>query len=840
MSAAFRIARRELRGGLKGFRIFLLCLALGVAAIAAVGTLRAAIEAGLTRDGAALLGGDAAVSFTYRRASADEQAWLAGKAERIGEVIDFRSMAQLVDGSDRALTQVRAVDASWPLYGTPVFAPALSPAEVFAGQGGLPGAAMEPILAERLGLATGDSFTLGDQRFVLMAQIVSAPDNATAGFGFGPRTLVRSADLAASGLIREGTLFDAEYRLALPPGTDLDALKRQVTAHFAETAPNWRDRREGAPGLSHAVERLGRFLVLVGLAGLAVGGVGISAAVRAWLGEKTETIATLKTLGAGRRTILAIFGIEIGALTALGIVIGLVLGAALPLALAPLLAGSLPVPLVIGIDPAPLAEAALYGALTAAIFTLWPLARTEEVRPAALFRDAAGEGRRWPRPFWLITLALLVAALVGAAVLFSGVPTLALAAAGGIFAAFVALVLTGRGLARLARALARRPGLRGRPGLRMALAAIGGPGGEAAAVVLSLGLGLSVLAAVGQIDNNLRGAIARELPSIAPSFFVLDIQPDQIDDFTAKVQATDGVDRMDAAPMLRGMITQINGRPAREVAGDHWVIRGDRGVTYSAALPARSKLTEGTWWPEDYAGPPQISFTAKEAAEIGLKLGDTMSVNILGREITGTITSFRDVNFASAGMGFTIAMDPAALAGAPHSWIATIYADQSAEAGLMRDLSRAYPNITVISVRDAIGQVTDVMQKLAAAIMAGAGLTLITGAVVLIGAAAAGERARVYEAAVLKTLGASRGFVLANFALRSAVLGAAAGIVAVIAGGAAGWAVAYYVMETDFAFDPVSALAIVVGGVVLTTAAGLAFAWRPLATRPARVLRSRE
>jgi putative ABC transport system permease protein len=345
---------------------------------------------------------------------------------------------------------------------------------------------------------------------------------------------------------------------------------------------------------------------------------------------------------------------------------------------------------------------------------------------------------------------------------------------------------------------------------------------------------------VGQIDNNLRGAIQRELPGVAPSFFVLDIQPDQIEPVRERLEGDPGVHRMDAAPMLRGMITRINGRPAEEVAGDHWVVRGDRGVTYSATKPERSKLTEGEWWAGDYDGPPLISFSAEEGAEIGLKLGDSLSINILGRELTGTIASFREVNFSSAGMGFVLTLNPAALAGAPHSFLTTIYAEEVAEAAILRDLSRAYPNITVISVRDAIEQVTGMMGRIAAAITYGALATLMTGAVVLIGAAAAGERARTYEAAVLKTLGASRAAVLLNFALRSAILGAAAGLVAVVAGATAGWAVTRFVMENSFTFEPVSAIAIVTGGVLVTVLAGLAFAWRPLAARPARVLRGRE
>ncbi|HID07229.1 MAG TPA: FtsX-like permease family protein, partial [Armatimonadetes bacterium] len=309
---------------------------------------------------------------------------------------------------------------------------------------------------------------------------------------------------------------------------------------------------------------------------------------------------------------------------------------------------------------------------------------------------------------------------------------------------------------------------------------------------------------------------------------------------TARIEGDPGVSRMDAAPMLRGVITKINDQPAREVAGDHWVLNGDRGLTYSEELPARTTLVEGEWWAADYAGPALISFGAEEAEEMGLELGDTLAINILGRDITGTIASFREVDFSRAGMGFVLSMNPAALRGAPHSFIATIYADQKAEAAILRDLSAAHSNITVISVRNAIDRVTGIMGQIAAAITYGALATLVTGFVVLIGAAAAGERARSYEAALLKTLGAPRGLVLANFALRSAILGAAAGIMAVAAGGLAGWAVTTFVMEQDFKFEPVSAIAIVTGGVLVTLLAGLAFAWRPLAMRPAQVLRARE
>jgi putative ABC transport system permease protein len=842
MSPAVRIARRELRGGLRGFRVFLACLALGIAAIAAVGSVRVSIEQGLAREGATLLGGDAEMTFTYRYAEPEERAWMEATATAVSEITDFRSMATVQRGevTERGLTQVKGVDATYPLKGEVRLEPEIALAAALDGTGNLPGGVMERALADRLGLVPGDSFRLGVQDFVLSAILVTEPDSAGAGFAFGPRTIVRTEALANSQLLQPGTLYETRYRLTLPPGTDLSALEAEAVGLFRDTGMRWRDARNGAPGVQRFVERLASFLVLVGLAGLAVGGVGVSAAVRAYLDGKVETIATLKTLGAESRTIFAAYFLQIGALAAVGIVLGLVLGAILPLLFAPLLAARLPVPAEFGLHPMPLLEAALYGVLTALIFTLWPLARTEEVRAATLFREAGGRGRVLPRPLWLVVTATLLAALVGAAALLSGVPTLAIWSAAGVAGALVLLVLAAAGARRLARRLARARIMQGRTTLRLALGSVGGPGNEATSVVLSLGLGLAVLAAVGQIDWNLRSSIRTELPDVAPSYFVVDIQPDQIAGYRARVEGDPGVTKVETAPMLRGVITQINGRPAREVAGDHWVVTGDRGVTYSEAPGANTRITAGQWWPEGYDGPPQMSFAAEEAEEIGLVLGDDVTVNILGRDITAEVTSFREVDFSTAGIGFVLSMNPAALQGAPHTFISTVYAEEEAEAAILRDLATAYPNITAIRVRDQIDRVSDILGAIASAITWAAAATLVTGVVVLIGAAAAGERVRVFESAILKTLGAARGQVLAYFALRSAMLGAVAGLVAIAAGGIAGWAVMRFVMEADFSFEPVSAIAIVVGGALATLLAGLAFALRPLAARPARVLRARE
>jgi putative ABC transport system permease protein len=532
------------------------------------------------------------------------------------------------------------------------------------------------------------------------------------------------------------------------------------------------------------------------------------------------------------------YALQIAALSAVGIIIGLALGGLIPLVLAPLLQARLPVPAVFSLYPAPLIEAALYGALTAALFTLWPLSRLERIRAATLFRDAFSGAPNLPRARYVLATALLLVALIGAAALFSGSWLLTLWTTGGLIAALAALALAAYAVRWLTRRLRRLS--RGKPALRWALAAISGPRSEALPVVLSLGLGLSVLAAVGQIDGNLRGAISRDLPTVAPSYFLIDIQKDQMPAILSQLTSDPAVTQIENAPMLRGVLSKINGRPARDVAGDHWVVRGDRGISYAAALPENTRLTAGEWWPDDYTGPPLVSFAEEEALEIGVKLGDTLTINVLGRDITATIASLRAVDFSTAGMGFVMVMNPAAVAAAPHGFIATIYADPEAEARIIRDLSRAYPNITAIRVKDAIARVTEMLGALASATAWGASAALLTGFLVLIGAAAAGAPARAHEAAVLKTLGASRTRILISFLARAALLGLAAGAVALGAGLTGGWAVSHFIFETDFAVIWPAGLAIILGGIGATLAAQAGFAARALAARPGAILRARE
>jgi len=835
MRLALTIARAELRSGLRGFRIFLLCLMLGVAAIAAVGLVREAIRQGLAAQGAVLLGGQAQLDFTYRRATAEERGWIAAHAARFSEVVELRSMATTGDGVETALTQLKGVDANWPLVGQVTLDPPVGVAAL-KGQGGLPGAFLDPVLADRLGLTPGDRFRLGGQDFVLMARLVHEPDAGSAGMAFGARSVVALSALEATPLLAPGSLYETKYRLTLPEFETLPELKAAALQRFDGAGMRWTDERKAAPSVERFTDRLGAFLVLVGLAGLAVGGVGIFATVQAWIARKAATIATLRALGASGATIRGAFLLQLAALTVLGVLAGLALACAVVVLARGPIAAAMPVPMQVTLAARPLLEASLYGTLTAAIFALWPLGRLSELRAATLYRDAGPRRRGLPAPGLLVVIMALSAALLGAAVAFSGVPGLTLSTLGGVVGALLILALAAAGIRRSARRLGPRAARF--PALHAALAAIGAPRSEATAVILALGLGLSVLSAVGQVESGLRGAIAKDLPKLAPAFFLMDIPPADGPKLVERMLGFDGVSRVDTVPMLRGIVTKINGTEARKVAGEHWVLRGDRGVTF--AETPREKLTAGTWWPNGYSGPPLVSVSAKEAMELGLKLGDRLTVNILGRDIEAEIASFRDVDFSTMGIGFVLTFSPNALAGAPHTELATIYAPPKDEAPLLRVLSREFPTVTAVPVREAMGRVSDALGAIAQAVALAASVTLVTGFTVLLGAAAAGEEARAREAALLKTLGATRGMILRSFALRAGLMGAASGAIAVVVGALAGWAVLRFVMEAPFRFDPVSAGAIVLGGMGAVLLAGTLFALRPLAQRPARVLRAAE
>jgi putative ABC transport system permease protein len=832
---AVRLAWRELRGGVGGLRVFIAALVLGVAVIAGIGSLAASFSAGIGTDAKALLGGDVEAVLAYHPADPAERAFLTRNGG-LSEIATLRAMARTPDGRRTSLIELKAVDPGYPLYGAVSLSPTQPLGAALARRGGEFGAVVDPAILDRLGVKLGDTIRIGAAALELRGTIAQEPDLAASGLILGPRVMISAAALAETRLIQPGALVTYHYRLRLPAGADPARWIAAARAAFPQAGWQLRSSAQASPGLQRLIERVAMFLSLVGLTVLLVGGVGIGNAVSFHLAGKTATIATLKCLGASRRLVFAVYLIEIMALSVVAIAIGLAIGALLPVAATPALAGVLPVAARLGIYPAPLGLAALFGLLTTLVFSLWPLAMADRVPAAALFRNLVDRARRRVPPMALAATLALAAALAGLAIVSARDRAVAWRFVIGAAAAFAVFRLAAALVMRGATMFGpRRPAV-----LRLAFANLCRPGAATAPIVLSLGIGLTVLVAVALVEGNLAREVDTRLPAAAPTFFFIDIQPGQLAQFAAIVHDTPGA-RFDAVPMMRGRIIRLNGVPIERaaVASDaHWAISSDRGLTYSADLPQGSRLVAGQWWPPDYHGPPLVSFDAGLARGMGLKVGDTLSVNLLGRDITARIASLRQIDWQRLGINFAIVFAPGTLEHAPQTDLAAVYLPRSEENGLLRRVTGRFPNVSAIPVREALAAVDRVVGTIGAAIALVALVTVAAGALVLGGAVAAGHHRRIYDAVVLKVLGATRGMILAGFLIEYGLLGILAAVLAGILGSLAAVFVVVRLMRLDWAFLPSPLLWTLGLAVILTLSIGFAGSWRALGARSAAHLRN--
>lgn len=846
LSTILRLALRDMRGGLRGFGIFLACIALGVTAIVAVNSVSRGLTDGLAREGRTILGGDIAFSINHRELSGEERAALE-RAGAVSVIVTQRSMARAANG-ESTLADLKAVGVEWPVAGAAKLDPPMSMQQALALKDGAYGIVAEAALAARLNIANGARLKIGDLDVELRATLVSEPDKLAGGIGFGARVLLSQQALQASGLIQPGSLTRWHYRVTLPGAAGHSASEAQVAALEAEmrkTFPEagWevRGRSNVSPQFSKNVERFTQFLTLVGLTALVVGGVGIANAVAGFVERKRASLATLKSLGATGGHAFAFALTEVMAIAALGIVIGVIAGAIIPFVVVALFGELIPVPLIASVYPSELATGALYGALTALTFALAPLGRVHDIPVAALFRDQIAPDRAWPRRRYLAATAAAAALLIAAAYLFAFEKRIALAYVGATLVAFLLLRFVALGVMALARAAPRPRGAE----LRLALTNIHRAGALTPAVVLSLGLGLALLVALTLIESNIRGQISRGLPGKTPAFFFMDVRSADAAAFSEFLKSRAPDAAIERVPMMRGRITRVGDLRPEEVKAKEnaaWVLEGDRGITYSAELPQNSSLVAGEWWPKDHRGEPLVSMEREIADGLGLKIGDRITVNVLGRNMTARIANLRQVDWRSFGINFVLVFSPNTFAGAPHTELATLAfpgaADDGRDLALLREIGRAYPSVTSVRVRDALEAVNKIVEQLALAIRGASGVAIVASILVLGGAVAAGQRARIYDAVVLKTLGATRKRLLAAYLIEYGVIGAATALFGLAAGTLAAWGVATRLMKLDFAMDWSAALIAAFGALVLTVILGLAGTWRVLGEAPARHLRT--
>ena len=838
-----RFALREMRAGLRGFYIFMGCIALGAMAIAGVGSLAASLADGLAREGRAILGGDLAFSLIQREASPAEMAFLREHG-RVSTAATMRAMARTQAGG-ATLVEIKAVDGAYPLFGEARLDPPGPLGIALAPRDGIYGAVADPTLMERLSLKPGARLTVGNATFEIRAALASEPDKLAGGIGFGPRLMMSEAGLRTTGLLQPGSLVRWHYRLRLPEHDASDAATKAVTraarAQLPEAGWEMRSRTNASPQLERNVERFTQFLTIVGLTALLVGGVGVGNAVKSHLDRRRETIATMKALGASGRRIFAIYLTQVMLLALIGGGIGIVLGATLPFAVASAFAAIVPLPIVPAVHPGELALALVYGLLTALAFTLWPLGRAHDVPVGALFRDMVTPQPQRPRAVYVALAAGAVAALAALAVVLAYDRRVAMIYVGVAAAVFLLLRLVASLLMWLA---ARAPRVRSTV-LRLAVANIHRPSALTPTVVLSLGLGIALLVTVIEIDANLRQQFSHELPAKAPSFFFLDIPSDQAERFDAFVQAQAPRASLEEVPMLRGRIVSAGGIPVEKIKPKEdaaWVLQSDRGVTYSSTIPEGSRLAEGKWWKPDYDGPPLVSFEKRIADGLGLKLGDPVTVNVLGRNITARIANMRRVDWQSLSINFVMVFSPNTFRGAPHTRLATLtYPDggkPAEEGALIRRLADAFPMVTTVRVKDALEAIGTIIADLVLAIRGASAITLLAAALVLGGALAAGHHARVYDAVILKTLGATRPRLLAAFTIEYLLLGSATALFGVLSGSLASWLIVTELMHLRFTWLPLPALGAALAALVVTVALGLLGTFRALGQKPAPVLRN--
>lgn len=833
------LVMREQRNGLQGFYIFIACIALGVAVITGVGALGDALRTSFERQGEALLGGDVALSRPHQQLSGKDRDWLWAQG-RVSETATLRAMARTLDGNEQALVEVKGVDNAYPMAGTVTLADGRSLATAIHGKRA---AAIEPVLMERLGLKVGDRLRLGETEVTVAAAIASEPDKIIERFTVGPRVLVSLTTLKETGLVEPGSLVNWRYAVQLPRDDNqaLADFRNAVKSALPESGFGVRDRRDPSPQVTRTLERLRQFLTLVGLTALLVGGVGVANAVATYIDRRRKVIASFRSLGATSDIIFGVHLLQVGFITAIGIGVGLALGFLVPFGLSALLGDSLPIKADISITPRAIATAAGYGILVSLLFTLWPLGRAEQVRAGVLFREDVAPERVWPRPYVIALTALVGALLVAFATLSSEVPWLALsycAGVAGVFAVFL-------GLGNLVTWLARKVPRPRQPEMALAIGNLGAPGGLTRSVVLSLGAGLSLLVSVGQVDRSIVNELTTRLPKQSPNYFVLDIKRGEAEAFRDFVLKQHPAAHVQEAPMLRGRMVRLGDKPVETIKAPPeaaWVLTGDRGLTYSATLPEGSKVVAGSWWEPDHKGEPLVSFDAEIAKGLNLKIGESVTVNVLGRNVTAKVANLREVHWESLSLNFVMVFSPNTLAGAPHNVLATVTLPQdvplAAEARLAQDIGRSFPATTAVRVKDAIDAFNVVFNRVMIAVRAAGSVTLIAGAFVLAGALATAQRRRTKQAVILKALGATRRRILMSHFAEYAILALITSCIALLVGSVAAWVTLHRVMDLQFTFSWPAAIQTMLLASGLVAIFGGYGTWRVLKAPPVPHLRS--
>ncbi|MEP5938477.1 MAG: FtsX-like permease family protein [Erythrobacter sp.] len=832
---AWRIARRDLNARFRGLRLLLVCIFLGTGALAAIGTLTSAIEGELESSGQVLLGGDLEVEI-WQRGLSDEEIAFLGQYGRISGGTRLQAMATVTDGA--APVELKAVDQNWPLYGNLTLADgsvadAPQGSDALLAQGAL----------DRLGIAVGDSFTIGTARLTVAGIIGNEPDRLSEGFQLGPTVIVAEDVPQNAGLLQPGSLYESKYRVAFDDqALDPEVVEQALADAFPQAGYDFRDRNRASPGADRFVGRMGDFLTLVGLAALVIAGIGIAGGVSSYLEARRGSIATLKVLGASSSDILRIYALQVGIAALIGSIAGLAVGILVTPVLGAALQGLLPVQSGFVIEPAPLILAASYGLLVAFAFAATPLLRARTFPAMALMRSGIAPLARDLRALsWTVAgvVAICVLAVVTTAqpLLSSGF----LLGAGGAL-----LLLAGLGFAiqKLARSVPRPSN----PLLRSAVANLHRPGAPTGSLVTALGFGLASFVLLAAVQSAIDGNIERSVPDQAPDYIALDVPVAQEEAFRSLVDDNAPGADIVTVPTLRGAVLAFGPQDNMQRVADlesipdgAWALRGERGITYADTLPPGNVLIEGEWWDAAQNDERLVSIDAEFARAAGLEIGDYLTIGVLGIERDVKIANLREIEWENLGFNFTMVFSRSAIADAPHNLSATISLPQAQSngdrAGLLRAMVRQFPSSSVIEVGDVLTQARTILEQVGLATLAAASVAVLAGLAVLMGAIAAARASRMYDTVVLRVLGASRRQVLLIQLAEYGILAALLALVALGLGSTLAWVIVTQLFEFDWLPDWGEILVVLGLGLAIVIGFALAGSLPLLRAKPARALR---
>jgi len=842
--AASRVGLIEMLGDLRRFTLLIICLAVGTALIAGVSTVGAAITRAVNENAATLMGGDLELTRADRSADVGEIELLS-RYGRIASVIDTNVRAE--SATAEAFVDLVAAGPEYPLLGavgSPELEPGQPPTELTTFADGLFGALVDPVMLDDLGLAVGDSISIGGTEFAVRGLLTALPDGPVRGFRLGLPVLIGTDGFAAvsdrtSPLPGLGTYF--RYKLQLDPAGDAEAVRDTLL----ETLPSGWEIRSALDGLGPMLRyyRLFMsFLVVVGLASLLIGGVAVWSAMSAYIAERAGVIAVLRSLGANRWRVFIHFFVQVLALAAVGVGIGLLIGASIGLFTLPIVGQAVGVPLDPRLELQALLVAAGVGLVTAFAFSYLPLVQAQAISPASLFR-ARGLGA--PPIDWLglvrsgevLPLILAGAAFLWLAQILTGDWLLVLAFAGASIAAVLVLRVV---IGLFLLALKAIPAPRFAP-LRQAIRAIAGAPGNSAAIIVSIGLALATLVVVLVLGTNLRNEFLGASVFDAPTLVASDLFPDEVDSLAAMTDdPATGIARFAATPMLRGTFTALGDVEAGQLTGRgpeaSFLLSGEIPLTYRAEMPTTSRLIEGDWWPLDYAGPPLISLHQNLRQGLGVGIGDRMSFSLFGEIVEAEIANFRDYSW-QGGIDFLVAFSPGALDAYPSTLLAAVTATPGRELDAERLVAAEFPDVRFIAIGATLEQITQALGQLSFAAGAVGALAVSNGLLVLIGSLATGRRQREADAVITKVLGARRSTVAGAALVQFFILALIATLVAVPVGIGLAFSLASVLLDVAFTMDGTILVLVSLGAIAITAILGSTMLWRVLSLRPARLLR---